>query len=89
MFSAACLLLVGERCRQFSRNRKCPLHDALNVDKLDVENDDSAKKENGIQSATRKTSEEMYRTYFGKFDHDCFTANLLLLKIIFTYNFTN
>ncbi len=67
LFLAASLLLIGERCRQFHRYRKCPLHDDLNVDKQNVENEDSTKKENGNQNSTRKTSEEMFRAYFGIF----------------------
>lgn len=86
-FAAAGILLCGDRCRQYRRYRKCPLHDVVmtnndvppNVN--DAANDAnlaSNLKEKVTQVVQRKTSDDIYRAYFGK--------NLKYLKPLFITN---
>ena len=79
IFSATCLLLAGDRCRQYRRSRKCPYHHGDSdqaVDKmLNPDNDNIILSKSGNQGTGRKSSEDMFRSYFGEKRENIFRLN--------------
>jgi hypothetical protein len=68
LFSAACLLLAGDRCRQYRRSRKCPCHhgDSEQVAEKNPDSENIVLSKSGNQGTGRKSSEDMFRSYFGE-----------------------